>query len=164
MNHKVFLGIGSNINKKENIRSCIKIIRKVFEDLKVSPIYETQSMGFKGPNFYNCACSFNTIKEIYSLKNYLNKIELGHGRNLNETKFSSRTLDIDILYFDDLVLSNDKVQIPRKEILEFDFVLQPLYDLDPDFIHPELGKSHRKIIKDSNIKKLILKEIYFDFK
>ena len=164
MRHKVFVGIGSNINKKENIRSCIKIIQKEFETLNISPVYETQAMGFKGPNFYNCVCSFMTTKDIYDLKHYLNTIELNHGRNLNETKFSSRTLDIDILYFDDLILNDEKVQIPRKEILKFDFVLLPLNDLSPEFIHPELGKKHKVIVKDNNFERLILKKIHFDFK
>ncbi|MEC9205748.1 MAG: 2-amino-4-hydroxy-6-hydroxymethyldihydropteridine diphosphokinase [Pseudomonadota bacterium] len=159
MHHKVFVGIGSNINKKENIRSCIKIIEEEFEDFNISPIYQTQSMGFKGPDFYNCVCSFLTTKDVYELKDHLSKIELDHGRHFKETKFSSRTLDIDILYFDDLVLNNEQVQIPRKEILEFDFVLLPLCDLDPDFVHPELGKKHKNIIKDIDIKKLILKKI-----
>ena len=164
MRHKIFVGIGSNINKRENIRSCIKIIQKEFEALNISPVYETQAMGFKGPNFYNCVCSFTTTKDIYDLKHYLNTIELNHGRNLNETKFSSRTLDIDILYFDDLILNDEKVQIPRKEILKFDFVLLPLNDLSPEFIHPELRKKHKAMVKDNNFEKLILKKVHFDFK
>ncbi len=164
MSHKVFIGIGSNLNKNDNILSCVNEIQKIFENLCLSPVYETQAMGFEGPNFYNFVCSFTTSKEIYDLKNCLNKIERNHGRNFNETKFSSRTLDIDILYFDNLILHNEKVQIPRKEILEYDFVLKPLYDLDPDFMHPELEKSHKKLFEEGNFKKLILKEINFNFK
>ncbi len=159
MRHKVFIGIGSNINKNENLQSCIKIIEKDFGSLKISPVYETQSMGFKGPNFYNCVCSFFTKKDIYELKNHLGKIESDHGRHFKETKFSSRTLDIDILYFDNLILNNKHVQVPRKEILEFDFVLLPLNDLEPEFTHPELGRKHKDIIRGDNIKKLIIKKI-----
>ena len=96
MSHKVFIGIGSNLNKNDNILSCVNEIQKIFENLCLSPVYETQAMGFEGPNFYNFVCSFTTSKEIYDLKNCLNKIERNHGRNFNETKFSSRTLDIDI--------------------------------------------------------------------
>ena len=163
MNHKVFVGIGSNINKKENIQSCIKLLRKEFQNIHISPVYETKSMGFDGNNFFNCVCSFNTTKDIYELKNSLSEIELIHGRNFNEEKFSSRTLDIDILYFDNLVLNDEKIQIPRKEILEFDFVLVPLNDINPEFIHPVLEQSHESIMKANKFDKLILKKVDFDF-
>ena len=163
MNHKVFVGIGSNINKEQNIQSCIKLFKKEFQEINISPVYETQSMGFKGDNFFNCVCSFDTTKDIYQLKSFLSEIEQEHGRNLSEEKFSSRTLDIDILYFDDLVLDKDKIQIPRKDILEFDFVLVPLNDLNPDFIHPVLRQSHESIMKEDKFEKLILEKVYLDF-
>jgi 2-amino-4-hydroxy-6-hydroxymethyldihydropteridine diphosphokinase len=79
---------------------------------------------FDGPNFYNLVSCFETDQSVYELKNTLNEIENDHGRHFNETKFSSRTLDIDILYYDDLVLSDDKIQIPRKEICEYDFCIK----------------------------------------
>ena len=53
MSHKVFIGIGSNLNKNDNILSCVNEIQKIFENLCLSPVYETQAMGFEGPNFYN---------------------------------------------------------------------------------------------------------------
>ena len=112
MGHKVYIGIGSNLEKEKNIRSCIALLHKNYQSIVVSPVYETQSMGFDGPNFYNLVSSFDTEQDIYALKEQLKKIENKHGRNFNETKFSSRTLDIDILYYDDLVLSNDIIVIP----------------------------------------------------
>jgi 2-amino-4-hydroxy-6-hydroxymethyldihydropteridine diphosphokinase len=116
-------------------------------------------MGFDGPNFYNLVCSFNTTEDIYKLKEKLNKIELDHGRNLNETKYSSRTLDIDILYYDNLISSNDKIKIPRKEIIEYDFVLRPLIDIDAEFIHPVLLIPNNKIEEKHDIKKYIIVEV-----
>ena len=64
-------------------------------------------MGFDGPNFYNLAASFLTNLELVDLKNELNQMEFDRGRKKNEEKYSSRTLDIDILYFDDLVDKNE---------------------------------------------------------
>jgi len=159
MNHKVFIGIGSNLNKIKNIKSCISKIKNDYENVKLSPVYETKAMGFDGPNFYNLVCSFNTTEDIYKLKEKLNKIELEHGRNLNETKYSSRTLDIDILYYDNLILSDDKIKIPRKEIIEYDFVLQPLIDIDAEFIHPVLLISNNKIEETHDIKKHIIAKV-----
>ena len=146
MLHKIFVGVGSNIDREKNIKSCMTILKDMYGDIIISPVYETESMGFDGPSFYNLVSCFETDESIYELKNTLNKIENNHGRHFNETKFSSRTLDIDILYYDDLILSDDKVQVPRKEICEYDFVLKPLIDLVPDFIHPVHNISHKEIL------------------
>ena len=114
-------------------------------------------MGFEGPNFYNLAASFETDFDLISLKQYLNEIETSAGRLLGEAKFSSRTLDIDILYFDDLI-DKDK-NIPRGEIIKFDFVLRPLYDIAPAHIHPETKKTHYRMLIDNIYEKMIIKRI-----
>ena len=159
MSHKVFIGIGSNLNKIKNIKSSISKIKNDYKNVKISPVYETKAMGFDGPNFYNLVCSFNTTEDIYKLKERLNKIELDHGRNLNEIKYSSRTLDIDILYYDNLILVDDKIKIPRKEIIEYDFVLRPLIDIDAEFIHPVLLIPNNKIEEKHDIKKHIIAKV-----
>ena len=162
MLHKIFVGIGSNIDREKNIKSCREILKDLYDNILISPVYETEAMGFNGPNFYNLVLSFETEENVYDLKNGLNQIENNHGRHFNETKFSSRTLDIDILYYDDLILSDDKVQIPRKEICEYDFVLKPLVDLAPDFIHPIQNISHQEILNNIKIKKQIISTINMD--
>ena len=162
MSHRIFVGIGSNIDREKNIKSCVSILKDVYGDMMISPVYETESMGFDGPNFYNLLSCFETNQSVYELKNTLNEIENDHGRHFNETKFSSRTLDIDILYYDDLVLSDDKIQIPRKEICEYDFVLKPLVDLVPDFIHPTHKISHKDMMNNIKIKKQIISTINMD--
>ena len=162
MSHRIFVGIGSNIDREKNIKSCVSILKDVYGDMMISPVYETESMGFDGPNFYNLVSCFETDQSVYELKNTLNEIENDHGRHFNETKFSSRTLDIDILYYDDIVLSDDKIQIPRKEICEYDFVLKPLVDLVPDFIHPTHKISHKDMMNNIKIKKQIISTINID--
>ena len=114
-------------------------------------------MGFDGPNFYNLAACFETLYDISELKKQLNDIETFNGRSLGEVKFSSRTLDIDILYYDDLV-DLDR-NIPRNEITRFDFVLRPLYDLEPGHIHPQTQKTHNKMLTDGIYQKMIIKKI-----
>ena len=87
----------------------------------------------------------------------MNDIETQNGRSLGEVKFSSRTLDIDILYYDDII--DEEKNIPRSEIIKFDFVLRPLYDLAPGHIHPNTRKTHNKMLADNIYQKMIIKRI-----
>ena len=155
----VYIGIGSNVDREENIRSCIKSLDEKYSVIALSPLYETSSMGFDGPNFYNLVCCFETSQDVVVLKTELSVIEKNHGRSMNETKFSSRTLDIDILYYDDLIYEDDNLKLPRKEIIQYDFVLQPLVDIAPEFIHPQIKKTNKEIMDEFNIEKNIIKEI-----
>tara|TARA_B100000900_G_scaffold352862_1_gene320715 strand:+ start:247 stop:753 length:507 start_codon:yes stop_codon:yes gene_type:complete len=161
-NHSVYVGIGSNINQIFHIKECIKAFNNRFINIKLSPTYESSSMGFDGPNFYNLVACFNTDLEIDILKQTLKKIEMENGRYIGEEKFSSRTLDIDILYYDDLI--DDEMNIPRHEILNFDFVLRPLFDLSPSYIHPVTQKTHYKMLNETIYKKMIINEIDINFK
>ena len=155
--HKVYVGIGSNIDPVTNIRNCIKSLKESFTKLNLSPVYESSSMGFDGPNFYNLVAYFETKIELKPLKKVLNEIESKNGRSLGEVKFSSRTLDIDILYFDNLI--DTEMNIPRGEIVKFDFVLRPLYDLSPGHVHPKTKKTHNKMLANDTYQKMIIKKI-----
>ena len=155
----VFIGIGSNVDREANITSCINELRNVFSNLEISPVYETSSMGFEGPNFFNLVCKFSTDEELLNLKKMLNKIEIEHGRTFGEEKFSSRTLDIDILYYGDLIIESDEIKLPRDEITRYDFVLKPLVDIAPDFVHPVKQLTNKRILAEHEIEKLIIKKI-----
>ena len=155
----VYIGIGSNVDREENIRSCIKCLNEKYSVISLSPLYETSSMGFDGPNFYNLVCCFETSQDVVVLKTELSIIEKNHGRSMNETKFSSRTLDIDILYYADLIYEDDNLKLPRKEIIQYDFVLQPLVDIAPEFIHPLIKKTNKEIMDEFNIEKNIIRKI-----
>lgn len=155
--HKVFVGIGSNIDQHTNIKNCLENLRQKFNNLQISNIYESLSMGFDGPNFYNLAASFDTDLDLNTLKDVLNQIEIASGRQPTEEKYSSRTLDIDILYYDDVI--NLEMNIPRSEIEDYDFVLRPLYELEPYHIHPVTLKSHYVMINQSIFKKMIINQI-----
>ena len=89
----------------------------------------------------------------------LNKIEIEHGRTFGEEKFSSRTLDIDILYYEDLIFESDEIKLPRDEITRYDFVLKPLVDIAPDFVHPVKQLTNKRILAEHEIEKLIIKKI-----
>ncbi|MAR77723.1 MAG: 2-amino-4-hydroxy-6-hydroxymethyldihydropteridine diphosphokinase [Gammaproteobacteria bacterium] len=159
MINKIYLGIGSNVDRVNNIKSCLNMIRELYGDIQISPVYETKSMGFDGPNFYNLVCYFQANIDIHNLNNILKKIENKHGRNFNETKFSSRTIDIDILYYDDLICDGENIKLPRDEILKYDFVLRPLVDIAPHYIHPEKKITNKKIMDTYKIQQQIIGKV-----
>ena len=156
---QIFIGVGSNVDRERNITSCISKLKGSYQSFSMSPIYETESMGFSGPNFYNLVCKFETDEKLLDLKLNLNNIEMVHGRTHGETKFSSRTLDIDILYYDSLVIETDNITVPRDEIIRYDFVLRPLVDIAPDFIHPKEKLTNQEILNTYDIEKLIINTV-----
>ena len=98
-------------------------------------------MGFDGDDFLNLVARVQTHIEPLALKQMLNRFEDSHGRKRNAPKFSDRTVDIDILLYDDLVLNEPALVLPRGEITHFAHVLKPLADLAPDILHPVNGRS-----------------------
>jgi 2-amino-4-hydroxy-6-hydroxymethyldihydropteridine diphosphokinase len=132
----VHLGLGSNIDARANIVSGIDALRETFGEVALSPIYEAAAVGFVGDDFINLAARIETEMSPLELKQYLHGLEDRHGRDRSRPKYSDRTLDIDILLYDDLWLLSPELEIPREEILTAAHVLRPLADLAPDLIHP----------------------------
>lgn len=141
MMHQVFLGIGSNNEKEVNIASCLELLRDVFDWVKFSPIYESQSVGIKAENFYNLVAHVTTSWSLEKCVSFIQATEQDYGRNRLPESKNIIPLDIDILLFDDYVGSFNHLQLPRPEILTNAFVLKPLADLAGDFIHPITNKS-----------------------
>jgi 2-amino-4-hydroxy-6-hydroxymethyldihydropteridine diphosphokinase len=139
-----FLGLGSNVNAHSNILAGIAALREAFDNVRLSPAYLTPAVGFDGNDFINLAASIETTLQPLKLKQFLNELEDRHGRTRNVAKFSDRTLDIDILLYDDLYLLSPLLEIPRVEIMTFPHVLKPLADLAPTLLHPV----HRKTITE----------------
>lgn len=133
---RVYLSLGSNIEKEKNIGNGLASLNAEFGEALSSRIYESEAVGFEGDNFYNLVVRIDTHKSISALSACLREIENNHGRDRNAPKFSARSLDIDILTYDDLVGELEGVELPRKEILEHAFVLWPLSEIAPDDVHP----------------------------
>ncbi len=134
-----YISIGSNINKEIHIPSSLKALREVFGDLLISSTYETEPVGFVGDSFFNLVVGFKselTAKEVAKL---LRQIELDHGRTREAQKFSSRTLDLDLILYGDQIISDGRLQIPRDEIERYAFVLEPLAEIAPTEKHPISG-------------------------
>jgi 2-amino-4-hydroxy-6-hydroxymethyldihydropteridine diphosphokinase len=131
----IFISIGSNVDKESNIVNSIKTLKTYFPDLVCSAVFESESIGFDGHNFYNLVAGANTNMSLNDVCSLLKQIERDNGRLPSDKKFSPRTLDLDLLFFDD-VICDAPAQLPRDEITKNAFVLWPLAQVAPDFIHP----------------------------
>jgi len=143
-----YLGLGSNVNARNNIAASIAALRETFTEVRLSPAYRTEAIGFDGDDFINLTAAIKTRLQPIELKHFLNELEDRHGRLRNVPKFSDRTLDIDILLYDDLYLVSPQLQIPRREIMVFAHVLKPLADLAPHLVHPVCRKPLSEIWRD----------------
>jgi len=127
-----YLGLGSNIDAEAHILAGISALREAFGDVALSPVYRAPAVGFSGNDFINLVARIETALEPLELKRFLHALEDRHGRRRDVPKFSDRTLDIDILLYDDLYLLSPELDLPRDEILTAAHVLKPLADLAPD--------------------------------
>jgi 2-amino-4-hydroxy-6-hydroxymethyldihydropteridine diphosphokinase len=140
---EVFIGVGSSINRQENIRLGINALQTEFGQLTVSPIYESEAVGFEGGNFYNLVVRFESNLNAQSIIKKLKKIEIQQGRPVKAIKFAPRTLDLDLLLHDQLI--DSEIDLPRAEILTNAFVLQPLSEIAPQLKHPIVKKSYQQL-------------------
>jgi 2-amino-4-hydroxy-6-hydroxymethyldihydropteridine diphosphokinase len=133
------LSLGSNQQPEYYLRAAAEALRQRFPGVRFSPVYRTPAVGFEGPDFLNAAAAIDSDLDPFELNDWLHALEDANGRRRDVPRFSSRTLDVDIVYFDDRVLEGPgNLKLPRPE-LKLAFVLKPLADLAPDFVDPVLG-------------------------
>ena len=132
----VVLSLGSNIDKEINISQAIEALTNYYGKLDISAIYETSSVGFEGPSFFNLVVGMQTEQTVDTIRETLRSIEANAGRVRGPKAFASRVLDIDIILFGDANLRDQGYNIPRDEIEKYAYVLKPLADLYPDLVHP----------------------------
>jgi len=154
----VFLDIGSNIDREVNIQSCVDQLCADFEGILFSKAYESEAFGFEGDPFINLSAKLETDLSFESLNTYLKTLENKHARKRDNDKFIDRTLDIDILLYDDLILQPEK-DLPRKEVLKFPFVLFPLAEIAGDVIHPIEKITIGEIAKNATLNKNSITEV-----
>lgn len=131
-----YISIGSNIDKEIHIPSSLDSLRRLFGELVVSSIYETEAVGFAGDKFHNLIVKFESELSAKEVAKLLRQIELDHGRSRESPKFSSRTLDLDLILYGEQVISDGRLRIPRDEIERYAFVLEPLAEIAADGLHP----------------------------
>lgn len=142
---RCWVSIGSNQDRERCIRGAVQALRERFGETSLSQVFESEAVGFEGQPFYNLVAGFATNQGVGTLNIDLREIESRFGRTRGPHKFSPRTLDLDLLVYDDLVGTVDGYSLPRDEILRYAFVLCPLAEVAGDEIHPIAGHSYREL-------------------
>ena len=137
----VYVGLGSNIDPEANLHVGVRELRARFGELQLSAVYRSKAVGFEGDEFLNLVASFETDSSPGAICDEIELIHTLAGRDRNDGKWASRSLDIDLLLYDDLVVDQKPVRIPRDDVLEYSFVLRPLAELAPDLRHPVTGRT-----------------------
>ncbi len=158
---KVYLGIGSNIDREASVRNGLAALKALYCQLQISPVYESKAYGFEGDDFYNLVVAFETDVDIDTLEKQLKNIEHQSGRKKGDSSYCPRTLDIDLLLYGNLVC--DKHQLPREDIINYAFVLKPLCDLAPDLIHPVEKKTISELWENFDSPDQVINQIAQDF-
>lgn len=157
MSEKVFLSLGSNMEREDNIRSALITLKNQFGLIDISPVYESEAVGFKGNSFLNLVVGLRTDLTLEALGKRLKQIEDSHGRDRNGPKFGPRTLDIDIVLYADLVGKHSGIELPRPELFYNAFVLFPMADLCPDTTDILTGKTYSSLARNFSGKQVLTK-------
>lgn len=135
------LSLGSNLGPEHHLQAAARALQARFPGVRFSPVYRVPAVGFEGPDFLNAAAVLESDLDPYGLDAWLHALEDAQGRRRDVPRFSSRTIDIDLVFYDDRVLRGPgNLQLPRPE-LRHAFVLKPLADLAPDFVDPLSGRT-----------------------
>ena len=137
----VYLGLGSNIDAEKNLRLAVDALRRRYGRLTVSPVYRGAAVGFDGPDFLNLVVAMATEASPFEVLDEIERIHEMAGRRRGPDRYRSRPLDIDLLLYGDTVDPSPLLRLPRRDILEYGFVLRPLADIAPDLVHPVTGRT-----------------------
>ncbi|WP_046755100.1 2-amino-4-hydroxy-6-hydroxymethyldihydropteridine diphosphokinase [Kordia jejudonensis] len=144
MLHTTYISIGSNVgDRRAHLQNAVqKLSKEIGRVLKVSPIYETPSWGFEGDDFYNACLCVSTEMSPAEVMTKILEIEASLGRIRNDKKgYQNRTIDIDIIFYEDEIIDSTLVKLPHPLAHERKFVMQPLCDIAPSKIHPTYKKT-----------------------
>lgn len=141
---RVFLGLGSNIDAEANLSMAVQELRRRYGELgelRSSAVYESAAVGFEGDNFLNLVVELQSDCSAVAICAEIEVLHNLAGRDRKSDKWGARPLDIDLLLYNDWVVDERPVRVPRSDILEYSFVLRPLAELAPEVVHPITGKS-----------------------
>jgi 2-amino-4-hydroxy-6-hydroxymethyldihydropteridine diphosphokinase len=135
-----YLGLGSNLDAEQNLQLACRELRNRFSLQQISAAYRSKALGFDGADFLNAVACIETELTPQELCGELELIHDLAERTRRSEKFIARTLDIDLLLYDQLILNDPPVRLPREDVLQYSFVLRPLAEIAPDYRHPVTGK------------------------
>lgn len=148
--HTVYLALGSNVSPREQyLQTAIEKLGKRISQIFVAKQYETEPMYYeKQGMFLNSVLRGKTDLPPHDLLRFAKQIEKEIGR-VERFRNGPREIDIDILFYDDLIFKNGTLEIPHPRIAERAFVLRPFIDIDPEFMHPVLRKTIKELYEDN---------------
>lgn len=139
---QIWLSLGSNLQPERHLCLALRELGRRLGKGQISPVYETAAAGFSGPDFLNLVAGYHTGLPAAALITLLADIEEALGRVRGTEKFSSRSIDIDLLSYGDEIVTVCGKHLPRRDILDYAFVLKPLADVAPHQLHAITGKSY----------------------
>ncbi len=142
---RAYISVGSNIDRERNVTASLDALSAAYGELRLSSVFESEPVGFEGDPFYNLTVGLDTPQTVGVLAEVLRKIEDDCERRRDTPRFSSRTLDLDLLTYDDVVGVVDGVVLPRAEITKNAFVLCPLAEIAGNELHPITHKSYAEL-------------------
>lgn len=150
--HTVYLGLGSNLgDRNENLKDAIASLPPQMDVKAKSPVYETPPWGYEDqPRFLNQVVKVQTYLDAEPLLKHIKRLEVALGRKAS-FRHGPRLIDIDILFYDDLILNTALLTLPHPHLHERGFVLLPLMDIAPDLVHPLTKKSVREMVVSCNL-------------
>ena len=150
---EVYLGLGSNVEREQHLCAGLDALADFLLGMKCSAVFESQPVGIKSGPFFNLVVSAKTDLSLVDLSRRLKLIEADNGRYAHDRK--GLPLDIDVLFYGDLVGSFEGLTLPRAEILKNAFVLWPLSLMAPDKVHPGVGKTLAQMWADAQIDQVL---------
>ena len=138
---QVYVSVGSNIDREQNIEAALQALTELYGELLLSSVYESDAVGFASEPFYNLVLGFTTDQTPQTVQSELHRIEDRFGRQRTGA-LSARTLDLDLLLYDDVVMSEGKLVLPREDITRYAFVLGPLAEIAGEERHPVSGQCY----------------------
>ncbi|HIF9239895.1 TPA: 2-amino-4-hydroxy-6-hydroxymethyldihydropteridine diphosphokinase [Photobacterium damselae] len=143
-----YISIGSNIEPEYHLVMALKELRLLSHgQLRLSRIFQAEPVGFDGDSFYNCVVEIKTSSSVDILQSSLKALEIKYGRPIDAKKNQDRTLDLDILLFGNEIRERDP-QLPRDDLYKFAFVLWPMYELAPELVVPNDGRSIAELYRE----------------
>ncbi len=146
---QVYVSVGSNLGERETFLALARkeiLSAAGITDLRCSPVYETEPVEAAGGKYLNAVWSFETALSPEALLGIFHEIERKAGR-VRKVRNEPRSLDLDLLFYGERVIRTEALTVPHPRIHERAFVLEPMAELAPDFMHPVLRKTVRELLK-----------------
>jgi len=148
---RIYLGLGSSIDRERHIRAALQALASLYGTLLMSPVYESEAIGFQGDNFLNLVVGIDSDAPLAQIAVQMRAIEDANDRVRTGPKWSARSLDIDILTYGDAVGVVDGIDLPRDEVTRHAFVLLPLSDIAGEEICPGTDRTFATLWREFDV-------------